>query len=160
MRLDRELCDDIRSKWVQSLFLDLNLAGCEDTPIAALSGGERKRLSLAVEVWYCSEWPNQHSFPKFRWNDLFLITALLYFCRLWNLYFKPGLDTLLFFMLIMFSWVVLDMFLKPKEFGSILIHVGPYLIFVCLYTAIRPPLWSSGQSSWLQIRRPGFDSRH
>jgi hypothetical protein len=24
----------------------------------------------------------------------------------------------------------------------------------------RPPLWSSGQSSWLQIRRPGFESRH
>jgi hypothetical protein len=24
----------------------------------------------------------------------------------------------------------------------------------------RPPLWSSGQSSWLQIQRPGFDSRH
>jgi hypothetical protein len=24
----------------------------------------------------------------------------------------------------------------------------------------RPPLRSSGQSSWLQIRRPGFDSRH
>jgi hypothetical protein len=23
-----------------------------------------------------------------------------------------------------------------------------------------PPLWSSSQSSWLQIRRPGFDSRH
>jgi hypothetical protein len=23
-----------------------------------------------------------------------------------------------------------------------------------------PPLWSSGQSSWLQIRRPGFDFRH
>jgi hypothetical protein len=23
-----------------------------------------------------------------------------------------------------------------------------------------PPLWSSGQSSWLQIRRPGFDSRN
>jgi hypothetical protein len=22
----------------------------------------------------------------------------------------------------------------------------------------RPPLWSSGQSSWLQIRRPGFNS--
>jgi hypothetical protein len=30
-----------------------------------------------------------------------------------------------------------------------------------LYKIInRPPLWSSGQSSWLQIRRPGFDSRH
>jgi hypothetical protein len=25
---------------------------------------------------------------------------------------------------------------------------------------LKPPLWSSGQSSWLQIRRPGFDSRH
>jgi hypothetical protein len=25
---------------------------------------------------------------------------------------------------------------------------------------VQPPLWSSGQSSWLQIRRPGFDSRH
>jgi hypothetical protein len=24
----------------------------------------------------------------------------------------------------------------------------------------RPPLWSSGLSSWLQILRPGFDSRH
>jgi hypothetical protein len=23
----------------------------------------------------------------------------------------------------------------------------------------RPPLWSSGLSSWLQIRRPGFDSQ-
>jgi hypothetical protein len=29
--------------------------------------------------------------------------------------------------------------------------------FLCM---LRPPLWSSGQSFWLQIRRPGFDSRH
>jgi hypothetical protein len=28
---------------------------------------------------------------------------------------------------------------------------------VCLFE--RPPLWSSGQSSWLQIQRFGFDSR-
>jgi hypothetical protein len=27
-------------------------------------------------------------------------------------------------------------------------------------TGIRPPLWSGGQSSWLQIQRSGFDSRH
>jgi hypothetical protein len=27
-------------------------------------------------------------------------------------------------------------------------------------TEIEPLLWSSGQSSWLQIRRPRFDSRH
>jgi hypothetical protein len=25
---------------------------------------------------------------------------------------------------------------------------------------LRPPLWAIGQSSWLHIRRPGFDSRH
>jgi hypothetical protein len=29
-----------------------------------------------------------------------------------------------------------------------------------LYILNWPPLWSSGQSSWLQIRRPEFDSRH
>jgi hypothetical protein len=32
--------------------------------------------------------------------------------------------------------------------------------FHCHMSCDRPPLWSSGQSSWLQIRRPGFDSRH
>jgi hypothetical protein len=32
--------------------------------------------------------------------------------------------------------------------------------FVFVTLQERPPLWSSGQSSWLQIRRPGFDSRH
>jgi hypothetical protein len=33
---------------------------------------------------------------------------------------------------------------------------SPYCLCVCAHW---PPLWSSGQSSWLQIRRPGFDSR-
>jgi hypothetical protein len=44
--------------------------------------------------------------------------------------------------------------------------VSPYIyiyiyiyIYACLCTCWSP-LWSSGQSSWLQIRRPGFDSRH
>jgi hypothetical protein len=32
--------------------------------------------------------------------------------------------------------------------------------FFFYFAAAGPPLWSSGQSSWLQIRRPGFDSRH
>jgi hypothetical protein len=27
-------------------------------------------------------------------------------------------------------------------------------------TSLRPPLWSSGQTSWLQIRKPGSDSQH
>jgi hypothetical protein len=31
---------------------------------------------------------------------------------------------------------------------------------VDVYNCLGPPLWSSGQSSWLQIRRPGFDSQH
>jgi hypothetical protein len=36
------------------------------------------------------------------------------------------------------------------------------LLFIIVFFQVseRPPLWSSGQSSWLQIRRPGFDSRH
>jgi hypothetical protein len=36
------------------------------------------------------------------------------------------------------------------------IYIYIYIYIYCL----RPPLWSSGQSSWLQIRRPGFDSRN
>jgi hypothetical protein len=34
-----------------------------------------------------------------------------------------------------------------------------YTFFNGLYTVGQPPLWSSGQSSWLQIQRFGFDSR-
>jgi hypothetical protein len=33
------------------------------------------------------------------------------------------------------------------------------MLFVWV-TLPRPPLWSSGQRYWLQIQRPGFDSRH
>jgi len=66
MRLDRELCNDVRSKWIQALFQDLNLAGSKDTPISALSGGERKRLSLAVEVQCYAECSNGHSFLIFK----------------------------------------------------------------------------------------------
>jgi hypothetical protein len=33
-------------------------------------------------------------------------------------------------------------------------------VCVCVCVWRRPPLWSSGQSSWLHIRRPGFDSRY
>jgi hypothetical protein len=39
-----------------------------------------------------------------------------------------------------------------------LLYVPALLLFS--NSVLRPPLWSSGQSSWLQIRRPGFDSRH
>jgi hypothetical protein len=33
-------------------------------------------------------------------------------------------------------------------------------IYVCYVEESRPPLWSRGQSFWLQILRFGFDSRH
>jgi hypothetical protein len=34
--------------------------------------------------------------------------------------------------------------------------VNYFLVRMCEF---QPPLWSSGQSSWLQIQRSGFDSR-
>jgi hypothetical protein len=34
------------------------------------------------------------------------------------------------------------------------------LFFSCVVRSDRPPRWSSGYSSRLQIRRPGFDFRH
>jgi hypothetical protein len=32
-----------------------------------------------------------------------------------------------------------------------------YELNLCYVEERRPPLWSSGQSSWLQIQRSGFD---
>jgi hypothetical protein len=34
----------------------------------------------------------------------------------------------------------------------------PTLIYTGKQFTVRPPLWSSGQSPWLQIQRSGFDS--
>jgi hypothetical protein len=31
--------------------------------------------------------------------------------------------------------------------------------YICYVEESRPPLWSSGQSSWLQVQRSGFDSQ-
>jgi len=39
-----------RVRWVKSLLSELNLLKCEYTRLSALSGGEKKRLSLAVQV--------------------------------------------------------------------------------------------------------------
>jgi hypothetical protein len=46
------------------------------------------------------------------------------------------------------------------EESKTLDSTGPEQQLLFVGCAVRPPLWSSGQSSWLQIRRPGFDSRH
>jgi hypothetical protein len=36
---------------------------------------------------------------------------------------------------------------------------GTNWIYICYVEESRPPLWASGQSSWLQIQRSGVDSR-
>jgi hypothetical protein len=43
--------------------------------------------------------------------------------------------------------------------GMFLVYWHSWIV-MCIVFVAGPPLWSSGQSSWLQIRRPGFDSRH
>jgi hypothetical protein len=50
----------------------------------------------------------------------------------------------------------------PHSNGPCTAWVGILCVCKIIWFIIinRPPLWSSGQSSWLQIRRPGFDSRH
>jgi hypothetical protein len=42
------------------------------------------------------------------------------------------------------------------------LFVAPGVTGNCVhfYIILRSPLWSGGQSSWLQIQRSGFDSRH
>jgi hypothetical protein len=51
--------------------------------------------------------------------------------------------------------------LVAQSLNQLHCHVFPFKF--CIYLSIiiqRPPLWSSDQSSWLQIRRPVFDSRY
>jgi hypothetical protein len=43
---------------------------------------------------------------------------------------------------------------------SVVVKAKTFRIVSTSLVYISPPLWSSGLSSWLQIRRPGFDSRH
>jgi hypothetical protein len=53
--------------------------------------------------------------------------------------------------------------LQPLYFTYLLNeHKNRHKAFIIRYriTFVRPPLWSSGQSSWLQIQKSGFDSRH
>jgi hypothetical protein len=44
---------------------------------------------------------------------------------------------------------------EPYAFYGVRIVTSNYSMFLTEW----PPLWSSSQSSWLQIQRPGFDSR-
>jgi hypothetical protein len=52
------------------------------------------------------------------------------------------------------------LFSELKCLGSLYWRYRDKILFKSTVIYYRPPLWSSGQSSWLQIRRLGFDSRH
>jgi hypothetical protein len=58
------------------------------------------------------------------------------------------------------------MYVCMYMYAGMYVYVCAYVyMYVCMswYDRVHvcaPPLWSSCQSSWLQIRRPGFDSRH
>jgi hypothetical protein len=54
--------------------------------------------------------------------------------------------------LVILPWNVFSVCSQRLSFTPLLNHKQKYIFFSIL--------WSSGQSSWLQIRRPGFDSRH
>jgi hypothetical protein len=49
-----------------------------------------------------------------------------------------------------------SVYIKPRRRHA---PVPPQFRFEAEYTNSRPPLWSSGQSSWLQIQMSGSDSR-
>jgi hypothetical protein len=63
-------------------------------------------------------------------------------------------------------WCVLWLPLCPSsqsswlQNGDVLCFLwGTNWIYICYVEESRPPLWSNGQSSWLQIQKFGFDSR-
>jgi hypothetical protein len=49
--------------------------------------------------------------------------------------------------------------INEKNIKVLPLTLSPSSVLNSLWSFVRPPLWSSGQCSWLQIRRPGFDSR-
>lgn len=50
MKMDKNTNDFDRNKRISKLLNQLSLMKCYDTKLHHLSGGERKRLSLAVQV--------------------------------------------------------------------------------------------------------------
>jgi hypothetical protein len=57
------------------------------------------------------------------------------------------------------NFVAIDGVIK-NQLGKVLCFLwGTNWIFICYVEESRPPLWSSGQSSWILIQTPGLDSR-
>jgi hypothetical protein len=89
---------------------------------------------------------------------LIIIIIILHFTFLFgsSLSFRKlkCLSLLLLFLLYIF---LLQLFPFSSHYS---LPSSSYCSYFLLLINQRPPLWSSGQSSWLQIRRHGFDSRH
>jgi hypothetical protein len=56
---------------------------------------------------------------------------------------------------------ILPLIISVMEAASLAVkHGTKRASYFKLLSRLRPPLWSSGQSFWLLIQRPRFDSRH
>jgi hypothetical protein len=109
-------------------------------------------------VWYFSSVYRRFHFPLFlplSFYQLYSHMRVLYIICEWNILswslylvwnLRPACRTYFSGQSINFIWYT----------PYFLLSVYLWIVARCLW----PPLWSSGQSSWLQIRRPGLDSRH
>jgi hypothetical protein len=59
----------------------------------------------------------------------------------------------------LFLWIVV-LYIYLGSWMKISVRASMTEKYLVCFKLTWPPLWSSGQSSCLQIRRPGFDSRH
>jgi hypothetical protein len=102
-----------------------------------------RRFGLYVWLWWLMAWVY--------WDFFFCVLVIMareYFYR--SIYYP----------FIYFSRVVLFLKLSSNFRLGPSTRVSPNrYLYTFLFVIGRPLLWSSGQSSWLQIRRPVFDSR-
>jgi hypothetical protein len=101
-------------------------------------------LSIAIDLWHCRSW--------------FLPTELCHSAKS-ELFLTYGICNVM----CSSTHHQIPLLYKSQHIGSQVLSLSCYIIAAVLYIHsfnAGPPLWSSGQSSWLQIRRPGFDSRH
>jgi hypothetical protein len=56
------------------------------------------------------------------------------------------------------TWISGSLSLFPSLSLSLSLYIYMY-IYICYVEESRPPVWSSGQSSWLEIQKSKFDFR-
>jgi hypothetical protein len=95
----------------------------------------------SVQIPHNNETPAEQTAPSFLSFILFLASSSI-FCSLYHSFHFALLHASHPSYFLMYFYVLSISLLLP------------------LLISFSRPLWSSGQSCWLQIRRPGFDSRH